>query len=229
MARNDRTPLSPQEVYKNAMNQIGIVRDNEYLYDKYMESGKMYFRQFDTSFDISNVNEAAGNIFDRVGNNLTNAVCWVIGVAVTYIGVKVTYHMMSKSSGSLKKLFMKLAKNKRFLGIALMFFGVFIIGLDLYTNTRNQDTKEAQVYLRKGLNTKSVLSGLNGDLIRLAKTQEISIGGMLKKMTLSIMGILDLTFSTIRRILDRSIEKPIVQFGLVLFAVGIYMTFSKME
>ena len=227
--KDENAPLSQREVYQNAMSQIGIIRGNDYLYDRYMETGKMYFRQFDTSFDISDIDQPSANFFDRIGNNLTNAVCWVIGVTITYVGMRVTYHMMKKSSGSLKNLFTKLAKNKRFLGIALMFLGIFIIGLDLFMNTKNQDTREAQVYLKKGLNTKTVVSGLSADFIRLTKTQEISIGGMLKKMVLSAMGILDLTFSTFRRILDRSVEKPLVQFGLVIFVVGVYMTFSKME
>lgn len=227
--KDQNAPLSQREVYQNAINQIGIIRGNDYLYDRYMETGKMYFKQFDTSFDISNIDAPTGNFFDRIGNNLTNAVCWVIGVTITYVGLKVTYHKIKKSSGTLGKMLLKLSKNKRFLGIALIFLGIFIIGLDLYTNTRNQESKEAQVYLRKGLNTKTVLSSLNSDFVNMVKNQEITIGGMLKKMVLSTMGILDITFSTFRRILDRSIEKPLVQFGLVVFVVGIYMSFSKME
>lgn len=228
--KDPNAPLKKEEVYKNALNELSEFKDNnEYIYDKYMETGKMYFKQFDTSFDISNIDESPDNIFDRMGDNLTNTICWIIGASITFIGLKVTYNVIKKSSGSLGKLFAKLSKNKRFLGIALTFFGIFIIGLDLYMSTKNQDTKEAQIYIRKGLNTKSVVSSLSADFIRLAKTQEITIGGMLKKLVLSIMGILDITVSTFRRILDRAVEKPIVQFGLVLFVVGVYMTFSKSE
>lgn len=221
-------PVTKEECMQYLENNIGIIRNNNALYDRYMKTGAMYFSSMNTSFDISDIDAPRGNILDKMGENLHNVLYWVLGMCALYVGGRITYGIAKKGSSKLKDMLIKLSKNKRFLGIALTFFGIFIIGLDLYLDSKNPDSKDAQVYMKQGLDVKNVFGSLNSEISTIAKA-EFTVGSLIKKLCLSIMGMLSLTITTIRRILDRSMKKPIVQFGLVLFVLGIYMIFSDKE
>lgn len=227
---NDKNTLKPYDIEKkinSEINKVKSISDEEF--NKYMEQGKMYFSTFNLSFDISEM-EVSGGLIDNLTIGTGNITAWIIALTFASVGGLIAYQNIDKLKDSFTKLIKKAVSNRQGLGVIFVLLGMAIIGTQIFMdNAKNVNKKEVQIYLKRVVDTKTIAVSLVKEMMNIFSDEGASVMSMMKKFALSVMGMLDITFQSVKKVIELAKTNQITQFSLVISMIGMHLIFGNKD